>query len=84
MTDLKSEIQNNYLKKGVIPDVVTVIKQEIETDSENESKILLNYFCNLSKEKQDVVENVLMYVCGWTLKSLIRIADQRKLRVDEH
>ena len=52
---------------NIIPTIIT----EIESDGENESERLLDYYLNCTAKERAVVDNVLMYLCGWTFATLL-------------
>ena len=67
-----------------IENLIPTIYAEMESDGENESEELLRYFLRCNPEARDVVDNVLMYICGWTFETLlgkcgIRIGGQGEL-----
>ena len=67
-----------------INNLIPTIFAEIESDGENESEELLRYYLDCNPEARDVVDNVLMYLCGWTFETLlakcgIRIGEKGEL-----
>lgn len=54
-----------------INNLIPTIFAEMESDGENESEELLNYYLDCTREEQAVVNNVLMYLCGWTFPTLL-------------
>lgn len=54
-----------------IKNLIPTIFAEMESDGENESEELLNYYLDCTREEQAVVNNVLMYLCGWTFPTLL-------------
>ena len=64
--------------------IIPTLFAEMESDGENESEELLNYYLECNPQERDVVDNVLMYICGWTLETLlakcgIRIGEKGEL-----
>jgi hypothetical protein len=54
-----------------INNIIPTIFAEIESDGENESEELLNYYLRCNAQERAVVDNVLMYLCGWTFETLL-------------
>ena len=54
-----------------IHNIIPTLYAEMESDGENESEELLNYYLNCHQQERDVVDNVLMYICGWTFETLL-------------
>jgi hypothetical protein len=57
--------------KDQINDLIPTIMSEIESDQENESDRLLAYYLRCNTQEKAVVDNVLMYLCGWTFETLL-------------
>ena len=55
-----------------ISNIIPTIFAEIEADDENESEKLLDYYLVCTAKERAVVDNVLMYLCGWTFETLLR------------
>ena len=55
-----------------IQNIIPTLYAEIEADGENESEELLAYYLNCNQQERDVVDNVLMYICGWTFETLLK------------
>jgi hypothetical protein len=43
----------------------------MESDGENESEELLGYYLECNTQEKAVVNNVLMYICGWSFETLL-------------
>jgi hypothetical protein len=54
-----------------ISNIIPTIFIEIESDGENESEALLNYYLDCTAKERAVVDNVLMYLCGWTFETIL-------------
>jgi hypothetical protein len=54
-----------------IDNIIPTIFAELESDGENESDALLRYFLRCDAREKAVVDNVLMYLCGWTFATLL-------------
>jgi hypothetical protein len=57
--------------KDKISNIIPTIFAEIESDGCNESEKLLEYYLNCTAKERAVVDNVLMYLCGWTFETLL-------------
>jgi hypothetical protein len=44
---------------------------EIESDKENESKELLGYYVHCNSPEKEVVNNIMMYLCGWSFETIL-------------
>ena len=67
-----------------IQNLIHTLYAEMESDGENESEELLEYYLHCNQQERDVVDNVLMYICGWTFETLlakcgIRIGEKGEL-----
>ena len=54
-----------------INNIIPTIYAEMESDGENESKRLLRYFLRCNTQERAVIDNVMMYLCGWTFETLL-------------
>ena len=54
-----------------ISNIIPTIFAEIESDGCNESRPLLNYYLRCTAKERAVVDNVLIYLCGWTFKTIL-------------
>jgi hypothetical protein len=54
-----------------IQSIIPTLYLEMESDGENDSEELLEYYLNCNQQERDVVDNVLMYICGWTFETLL-------------
>jgi len=57
--------------KDKIGNIIPTIFAEIESDGCNESEGLLKYYLRCTAKERAVVNNVLMYLCGWTFKAIL-------------
>ena len=55
-----------------INNIIPVIMAEIESDGENESNKLFNYYLRLNSQEKAVVHNVLYYLCGWNFETILK------------
>jgi hypothetical protein len=54
-----------------INNIIPILYAEIESDGENESKALLGYYMECNSQERAVVNNVMMYICGWSFETLL-------------
>jgi hypothetical protein len=54
-----------------ISNIIWTVFAEIENDDEDDSEELLNYYLRCTAKERAVVDNVLMYLCGWTMKAIL-------------
>lgn len=54
-----------------INNIIPVLMGEIESDGENESDLLLNYYLRCNAQEKAVVNNVMIYLCGWSFETLL-------------
>ena len=55
-----------------IANIVPTIRDEMLEDGENESEELLEYYICCNPQEKAVVDNVLMYLCGWRFSSILK------------
>ena len=55
-------------------DVVSEIYAAIATDSENESRKLLNRYLSANEQERAVMDDLLVMLCGYTMNSIIEHA----------
>ena len=48
-----------------INNIIPTLFAEIESDGENESRALLDYYMECNTQEKAVVNNVMIYICGW-------------------
>jgi hypothetical protein len=54
------------------PDIIGKIFGEMSSDGENDSEKLLEFYELVSDREKGVINRVLLYICGWTLPTLIK------------
>jgi hypothetical protein len=54
-----------------INNIIPTLFAEIESDGENESRALFGYYTECNSQEKAVVNNVMMYLCGWTFETLL-------------
>ena len=57
--------------KDKIANIIPTLYAEMESDRENESKALLGYYMECNTQEKAVVNNVMMYICGWSFETLL-------------
>jgi hypothetical protein len=55
-----------------INNIIPTLMGEIESDSENESDRLLAYYLQCNTQEKAVVDNVMMYLCGWSFETILK------------
>jgi hypothetical protein len=63
-----------------INNIIPLLYAEIESDGENESKALLGYYMECNSQERAVVNNVMMYICGWSFETLL---EKCSIKIDE-
>ena len=63
-----------------INDIIPTLYTEMESDGENESKALLGYYRECNSQEKAVVNNVMIYICGWSFETLL---EKCGIKVDE-
>ena len=63
-SDLDKAIEDNL-------DIIGTIISEAETDNENESDRLLEFYKACNSSERAIIDLVLMYICGWRMKTII-------------
>jgi hypothetical protein len=63
-----------------INNIVPTIYAEMESDRENESRALLGYYMECNTQEKAVVNNIMMYICGWSFETLL---EKCGIKVDE-
>ena len=57
--------------KDKISNIIPTIFAEIESDPSNESVRLLKYYLRCTAKQRAVVDNVLIYLCGWEFGTIL-------------
>jgi len=63
-----------------INNIIPTLYAEIESDGENESRALLDYYMECNTPERAVVNNLMMYLCGWSFETLL---EKCGIKVDE-
>ena len=62
---------NTKIMEEQINNIIPVLMGEMESDGENESDLLLNYYLRCNTQERAVVNNVMIYLCGWSFETLL-------------
>jgi hypothetical protein len=54
-----------------IHNIIPTLRGEIESDRENESDRLFAYYKRCDSHERSVINNILMYLCGWTFPTIL-------------
>jgi hypothetical protein len=54
-----------------IDNMIPIIMREMVSDGENESKELLNYYMECNQLERTVINNVMLYLCGWSFETIL-------------
>jgi hypothetical protein len=54
-----------------ISNIIPTLMEEIASDRENESEKLLRYYLRCNRQERAVVNNIFLYVCGWTFPTIL-------------
>lgn len=57
-----------------IDNIIPTIYMELGSDEENESDELYRYYHALDEEGQTVVNKLMLYLTGWTWKTIVKKA----------
>lgn len=63
-----------------INNIIPTLMGEIESDGENESDELLHYYMACNSPEKAVINNVMIYLCGWSFVTLLEICG---IKIDE-
>ena len=63
-----------------IDNIIPTLMGEMASDGENESRELLDYYMGCDTPERSVVNNVMMYLCGWSFETLL---EKCGIEVDE-
>ena len=67
----RKEVTKTLPMEDQINNLIPTIMSEMESDEENESDRLLAYYLRCNTQEKAVVDNVLMYLCGWSFETLL-------------
>jgi hypothetical protein len=63
-----------------INNIIPTLMGEIESDQENEPKELFDYYLACNQIEKAVVNNFMMYLCGWSFETIL---EKCGIKVDE-
>jgi hypothetical protein len=63
-----------------IDNIIPTLMGEMASDGENESKELFEYYLECNQEERTAINNVMMYLCGWSFETLL---EKCGIKVDE-
>lgn len=69
--ELLEEAERNYEENDV--SIVTQIAEEMSDDGDDETDRLFMMYRNSDDHEKAVIDATLIHVCGWSLKSLIKL-----------
>jgi hypothetical protein len=55
-----------------IDEIIPTIFSEMESDGENQSSQLFAYYHACNSAERAVVDNIMMYLCGWTFPTILK------------
>jgi hypothetical protein len=64
-----------------ISNIIPIIYSEMESDGENDSLRLLNYYYECNQGERTAINNVLIYLCGWSFETIL---EKCGIKVDEN
>lgn len=60
----------------MIPDIVSEIRESIDEDDENQSQRIISAYDAANGYERRVMDDLLICICGWGMKSLIKHAEK--------
>jgi len=66
--------------KNKINNLIPTIYAEMASDDQNDSERLLNYYLRCAKYEGTVINEVVLYLCGWSFETLL---DKSGIKVDK-
>jgi hypothetical protein len=72
--------------KDKIENIIPTLFEEIGSDNENESEELLRYYICCNPQEREVINNVMLFICGWRFETLLekcgmKFDEQGRLKV---
>jgi hypothetical protein len=77
---IRKEVSETSTMEDQINNIIPTIMGEIESDGENESKYLFAYYLACNQQEKTVVNNVMIYLCGWSFETILQKCD---IEIDE-
>lgn len=74
----RGETLDNSIKEALNKDldIVSEICLAMETDSENESRKLLNRYLAANEQERAIMDDMLVTLCGYTMETIIAKASE--------
>ena len=69
---LRKEVTNTKSMEEQINNIIPVLMEDIGSDGENESDLLLDYYLRCNTQEKVVVNKVMIYLCGWSFETLLK------------
>jgi hypothetical protein len=66
--------------KNKINNLIPTIYAEMASDDQNDSERLLNYYMRYAKYDRAVINEVMLYLCGWSFETLL---DKSGIKIDK-
>jgi hypothetical protein len=63
-----------------INNIIPTLMGEIASDGQNESRKLLIYYMRCNRQEKAVVNNVCLYLCGWTFPTILKKCGIRSMK----
>jgi hypothetical protein len=60
--------------------IIPTLMAEMASDGENESEELLRYYMECNTPEKAVINNIMIYLCGWSFETLL---EKCGIKVDE-
>jgi len=67
--------------KDKINNLIPTIYAEMASDDQNDSERLLNYYIRCAKYERAAINEVMLYLCGWSFETLL---DKSGIKVDKN
>ena len=63
-----------------INNIIPTLMGEMASDDENESQELFDYYLGCDTIERSVVNNVMLYLCGWSFETIL---EKCEITIDE-
>jgi hypothetical protein len=63
-----------------INNIIPALMGEIASDGQNESRKLLKYYMQCNRQEKAVVNNIFLYICGWTFPTILKKCGIRSMK----
>jgi len=68
----REEVTSTKYMEDQINNIIPVLMEDIGSDGENESDLLLDYYLRCNTQEKVVVNKVMIYLCGWSFETLLK------------